>query len=131
MIWKYIKMLIHIIFKHRNSIPANIVALIAFIMPIICRIYFYFDNAVPEIKSLDLLFTLILSIALIDFTILFVTVLFFILHFVLKRNFDIKNNIFANNLCYNIIFMTGYILSILSVSITLVWYLYQLFREIW
>ena len=130
MIRKYIE-IIHCNYKIiRQSYAANIIAIAAFIIPIICRIYFYFDNAVPEIKSLDNFFTVILSIALIDITIIIVFTFFYILKLIFKKDFIVKKNNITNNLFYIIIFMFGYIISILSIVITFIWYIYQLITEL-
>ena len=83
MIGKYIKIILDNYTNIKRNLATNIVALTSFIIPIICRIYFYIDNAVPEIKSLDILFTAILSIALIDITVITVFTIFYILKLIL------------------------------------------------
>ena len=127
---KYIE-IVHDNYKNiKRSYTTNVIAISAFFIPIICRIYFYFENAVPEIKSLDILFTLILSIALIDITIIIVFVFFYILKLIFKKDFIVSKDNINNNLFYNIIFILGYIISILSVVITFIWYTYQLIIEL-
>ena len=129
MFGKFIKIILDNYTNCKKNLAVNIISVTALIILIICRIYFYFDNAVPEIKDLDVFFTVILAIAIIDVTILIVFIIFYILKLIFKKNFTVINkNI--NNLFYSIIFLLGYIISILSVLITFVWFTYQLITEI-
>ena len=129
MLGKFIKITLDNYNNCKNNLAVHIIAVSALIILIICRIYFYFDNAVPEIKDLDVFFTVILAIAIIDVTILIVFIIFYILKLIFKKNFTVINkNI--NNLFYSIIFLLGCLISILSVLITFVWFTYQLITEI-
>lgn len=129
MLGKFIKIILDNYNNCKNNLAVHIIAVSALIILIICRIYFYFDNAVPEIKDLDVFFTAILSIAIVDFTILIVFMIFYIIKLIFKKDFIVTNKIFKN-LFYNIIFMLGCLISILSVLITFVWFTYQLITEI-